>query len=395
MKKVSIKKLLGTALALALLLAVTSMPESVTASPNLVGNPGFETGAVSPWTGAGTYSVVSTNASTGTRSARVEGAGGNSAFNQTITGLSPNTAYLLSGWFKAASGNVSIGVKNYGGTQIAYSTASTSYKQQTIAFTTGASNTSAQIFLWKGDAGYGYGDDFSLTLASSPVPTGIPGSWNLAFNDEFNGTSLDTSVWNSNWFGAAGAVSPPVNAYETAAYDPAQVSVGGGSLSLATVSKPVTVNGTAYPYRSGLINSNGHKQFTYGAFEARIYLPASGAGVIANWPAFWTDGQNWPTDGEMDIMEGISGQAQYHFHSPSGGPGGSASGDFTGWHTYGADWESGSVNYYYDGALVGTISSGITSSPMYLILDYAIGMYGGPTLVPATMKVDYVRVWQH
>jgi beta-glucanase (GH16 family) len=69
-------------------------------------------------------------------------------------------------------------------------------------------------------------------------------------------------------------------------------------------------------------------------------------------------------------------------------------GAYTGWHTYGADWEPGVVNYYYDGVLVGSTKSGVTSSPMYLILDYAVGRWGGPVKAPATMKVDYVRVWR-
>ncbi|RKP54352.1 glycosyl hydrolase family protein [Cohnella endophytica] len=392
----TIKYLLSTLTVLALLSTI-SIPKIASASTNLIGNPGFETGSISPWTGAGIYTVVNNNAHTGTYSARVEGTGGNSSFSQTISGLSPNTTYTLTGWFKVASGNVSIGVKNYGGSQIAYSTSNTSYTQQTISFTTGASNTSAEIFLWKGTAGYGYGDDFSVTAPdSTPMPTGISGSWNLVFSDDFNGTTLDSAIWNSNWFGATGQITPPVNSYELAAFDPARVSVGSGSLSLSAISSPVTISGTTYPYRSGLINTNGHKQFTYGAFEARIYLPASSTGVIANWPAFWADGQNWPTDGEMDIMEGLGGQAAYHFISSSGNPGASVSGDYTGWHTFGADWEPGIVKYYYDGVLVGTLTSGITSTPMYLILDYAVGTpYGGPTVIPNTMKVDYVRVWQH
>jgi hypothetical protein len=33
---------------------------------------------------------------------------------------------------------------------------------------------------------------------------------------------------------------------------------------------------------------------------------------------------------------------------------------------------------------------------MYLVLDLAAdNAYGGPLQVPATLRVDYVRVWQH
>ncbi|MFB7243788.1 family 16 glycosylhydrolase [Streptomyces populi] len=236
----------------------------------------------------------------------------------------------------------------------------------------------------------------SATSTTAAAPVGIPGTWNRVFSDEFNGTSLDGSKWNSNWFGCSGCVTKPVNSAEASAYSPSQVSVSDGSLHLKLIEQPTTVGGKTYPYVSGLVNSNGKAQFTYGAFEARIYAPSSGT-KMANWPAFWTDGQNWPTDGEMDILEGLGGSACYHFHSDAGGPGGCASGTYSGgWHTFGAEWKQGSVTYYYDGKQVGQITSGITSAPMYLILNNGINPdHSGTNVVPADMMVDYVRVWQH
>jgi beta-glucanase (GH16 family) len=184
-----------------------------------------------------------------------------------------------------------------------------------------------------------------------------------------------------------------VNTSELAAYAPSQATVGGGSLHLTASQQATTVNGKTYPYRSGMVQSNGKAEYTYGAFEARIYLPAAGT-KIANWPAFWTDGQSWPADGENDIMEGLGGQACYHYHSPSGGPGSCAAGDYTGWHTYGAEWAPGSVTYYYDGKKVGQITTGIASSPHYLILNNAVDG-GDREVAGADMQVDYVKVWQH
>jgi hypothetical protein len=41
------------------------------------------------------------------------------------------------------------------------------------------------------------------------------------------------------------------------------------------------------------------------------------------------------------------------------------------------------------------VTSGVTGSPMYLILDLAVDSeYGGPIQAPATLRIDYVRVWQ-
>lgn len=232
------------------------------------------------------------------------------------------------------------------------------------------------------------------TPNSQPMPIGVPGSWRMVFSDEFNGSALDSSRWTPGWFGTG--ITGPVNSSETACYDSSQVTVpGDGSLHIALSSKSVTCGGTSRPYAGGLISSNGKFQYTYGYFEVRAYLPAASTGAIANWPATWNDGQSWPADGENDTMEGLGGQACYHFHSPSGGPGACASGNYSGWHTFGSDWQAGSVTYYYDGVKVGQITTGITSSPHYLILDYTQGGYGGPTVVPALMLVDYARVWQH
>ena len=227
----------------------------------------------------------------------------------------------------------------------------------------------------------------------SPLPVGAPaGNWNLAFDSEFNGTSLDTTQWSTGWFGSG--VTKGVNSLETECMDPAQVSVSNGALNLAAIAKPESCGGATQPYTSGMVTTNGLFNFTYGYMEARIWLPGSTS--VVDWPAFWADGQNWPTTGEIDVMEGLGGPVQAHFHYTGGSLGPlTGVGNFTGgWHTFAADWEPGSVTFYYDGVSIGSFTSGITSAPMYLILDMAISG-ASPAVAPATMKVDYVRVWQH
>jgi hypothetical protein len=227
-----------------------------------------------------------------------------------------------------------------------------------------------------------------------PVPTGDPGSWTLLFDDEFDGSSLDTSKWSTGWFGSG--ITGPLGAGSLSCFDPAQVSVGSGELDVAMAAKPESCGGQTLPYASGIVTTNGKFSFTYGFTEMRAWLPGTG-GVISDWPDLWTDGQSWPTDGEDDIVEGLQGQACWHFHYTTGNaPGGCASGSFTGgWHTFGADWEPGIVTYYYDGNEVGTIAQGITGAPMYLLISLgADNTYGGP-VGPATLRIDYVRVWQH
>jgi hypothetical protein len=230
---------------------------------------------------------------------------------------------------------------------------------------------------------------------TAPVPAGIPGPWTLKFADEFSGSAVDANRWTANWLGAPGQTTKPINGAELGAYAPSQATVSGGALKLTAVQQPTpAADGRTYGYRTGMVQSNGKFNFTYGAMEARIYSPATSDGRLLNWPAFWTDGQNWPVDGEIDVFEGLDGQAAWHYHYSGGGPGATVPGNFAGWHTFAAHWEPGRISFYYDGRFVGAQTAGVISQPHFLILNYGVGGWGGPISAPQTMQVDYVRVWQ-
>ena len=221
----------------------------------------------------------------------------------------------------------------------------------------------------------------SSSCAARPRP---PAGYVETFDDEFNGASLDTQ-WVPYWLEPRGG-----NVQNGTVMENANVAVSGGDLRLTLTDTSGAIVST---------NPNGGVAdgfaFTYGYVAACIWLPGNAS--VANWPAFWTDGQRWPTDGEIDIMEGLEGGSVcYHFHSSDGGPGSCVAGDYTGWHLYAATWTPGSVTYSYDGVALSTITQGITSSPMYLILENSSTNHGsgGPVLTPSTMLVDYVRVYQ-
>ncbi len=225
-------------------------------------------------------------------------------------------------------------------------------------------------------------------------PIGLRGHWRIAFDDEFGGRHLNHRLWSTGWFGH-GITAGPSN-LEQECDDPRQVHVHDG-LRITAVARAETCGGHQQRYASGLIETDGKFSFTYGAIQARIWMPGHGT-RIADWPAFWADGQHWPKDGEIDVVEGLDGSPCWHFHYSGGGPGGCTSvrGAASGWHTYAADWERGSIAYLYDGRVVGRQRTGVTSKPMYLIVNLALSRaISPPNRVPETLRVAYVRVYKH
>lgn len=237
--------------------------------------------------------------------------------------------------------------------------------------------------------------------SGSPAPLGIPGNWTQVANWQFTGNSLPAD-WRTGWFGS-GVTAGVGGTSENDCYTPSNVTFpGDGTMHLNITATASTCDGQTKPYSAAMVTTNPSDgrtgpgfTYTYGVLEAKVYIPAYGNGTqIADWPAVWTDGQSWPTDGEDDIFEGLSGSACFHFHDPLGAFGGCDTSITPGWHTFASDWQPGSVTYYYDGVEVGRVATGVTSAPMYIIISNGVGYSTTPLTQPDSMQVAYVRVWQ-
>jgi hypothetical protein len=213
-------------------------------------------------------------------------------------------------------------------------------------------------------------------------PPGNPASWNMVFDDEFNGSSLDTTKWSTSWFNQDGVMN-------NVSTSPANVAVSGGNLILTLSSQSV---GALVSTDPGGGASTGF-QFTYGYVEARILFSGSGS-TCNDWPAFWTVGQNWPADGEIDIAEGLGTlTSNYHSNAPTNNSN-TIPGSWCGtWHTYGVDREPDTNTIYWDGQVIRSYATDDGGSPHFLIFN--IGSGEGPYVAGDTLQVDYVRVWTH
>jgi beta-glucanase (GH16 family) len=191
-------------------------------------------------------------------------------------------------------------------------------------------------------------------------------------------------------------------------YQAANATVSGGILQITA--KKQAVGG--YPYTSARMKTQGLKDFKYGRIEARMKVP-QGQGL---WPAFWMLGSNigsvgWPQCGEIDIMEHVNtdnlvygtvhwdsnGHAQY---------GKSTATTLSDYHVYSVEWTPTYIKWLVDGVQYniiditnGTGSTEEFQRPFFILLNLAVGGdWPGQTVdeskLPATLYVDYVRVYQ-
>jgi beta-glucanase (GH16 family) len=248
-------------------------------------------------------------------------------------------------------------------------------------------------------------------------PLGPEGRWQLSFQDEFNGTSLDSSKWSYGFgWGMYGDSFMECTS-------PSQVRVSGGRL-IFQPKKDVTKDpsclrsdGTYGNSTSGAIHTKGKFAQQYGYFEVRI-KGALGKGYNS---AFWGKrvDELWPP--EIDVTEILGNTRRYYttVHYSSQNPfawrsDGSNYGVFdptTGFHIYGVDWQSNYLKWYIDGKLVKTVTDPVILSSVngtdanrafYWMLNLHVGNTNWAEMgVPdattpwtSNAQIDWVRIWK-
>jgi beta-glucanase (GH16 family) len=259
-------------------------------------------------------------------------------------------------------------------------------------------------------------DQVSFAHESDQLP-----SYNLIWDDEFSGSSMDAKNWNLDvGNGATGWGNHELQYYTNGQ----NVTVTGGELTI-TAKKENTSdlcwynNGTCQ-YTSARLTTKEKREFQYGKIKARIKLPV-GNGL---WPAFWALGSNypgtaWPKSGESDIMEHKNTDnftyGALHWYDDVNAHGADYSCppygstiptiDPTQYHVYDIEWNETYIRWHVDGIQTcevyiqnGAGSTEEFHKPFFLLLNLAVGgdWPGVPVddnVLPASMYVDYVRVY--
>ncbi len=266
---------------------------------------------------------------------------------------------------------------------------------------------------------------------------GPPRGYDLvpSFADEFDRNMVDSKNWEPIFapsFGKDRTISRRTlwnNAERQVYFDPGYLSLGIQPVSvrngvLTITAQPMTQQTrdavmrqvAAMPpqisniaalksltYQSGLIAGRSHFAQKYGYFEVRARW-SKGRGL---WPAIWLlpDDGSWPP--EIDIMESLGHDPATIYHSTHSkiAPKSTAvknvfGGNTADFHTYGVLWTPSLTEYFVDGKKMATIpTSPDMTKPMFVIVNLAVGgnWPGYPdatTAFPATMDVDFVRIWK-
>jgi hypothetical protein len=247
------------------LLATTALTVPTPANAaNLLTNPGFETGSLSGWSCAGSLgSVVASPVHSGTRALAGAADSGNHAQCTQTVSVQANTAYTLSAWVR---GNyVFLGV--VGGAET-WTAAAPNYTQLTSNFTTGAGQTSVQIYLhgWYGQGTYN-ADDVSLDgPGGNPNPNpGAPGAPGNPSVTGSTGTAISLS-----W----GAASGTVTGYRVYEGTTVRATVTGTSTTISGLGSC-----TSHTYTVAAYNANGESAKSAGATGSTTGCPPAGAAM--------------------------------------------------------------------------------------------------------------------
>ncbi|MFI3295353.1 MAG: family 16 glycosylhydrolase [Rikenellaceae bacterium] len=245
-------------------------------------------------------------------------------------------------------------------------------------------------------------------MLSSCQSTKTSPEFNLVWHEDFNGSSLDETVWSKIPRGGA-----DWNNYMSD-YD-SLYEVSGGHLILRGIVNSTQSLDTAQ-YLTGGVFTKEKKTFGLGRMEIRAKLQSA----TGYWPAFWMlpAHSKWPSGGEIDIMEHLNYDSiayqtlhtnyTYKLGIKNPAPGSTAVIDVDGYNTYAVEKYQDSICFYINDQktlsyprLDSVANKGqfpFCDEPYYLLLDSQLGgsWVGAvdPKTLPVEMAIDWVKFYE-
>lgn len=243
-------------------------------------------------------------------------------------------------------------------------------------------------------------------------PSGTP--WRCTFVDNFNGTVLNRAYWvpQTGWY--QGDFTRGYNCYVDS---PSVISVSSGALHLRVVRTPIqTVCGApagATNYIGGMVSTYHLFSQRYGRFQARVKVQAASVPGLHEAFWLWPDDRyvkvNWPATGEIDPSETFSmfhdrSAAFLHYGTDAKWVGGvninfdcrAYRGE---WNTYTVTWTPTVLTIQVNGKNCLVNKSGDPAFKERYIVNFTAALgeaknkMSSATPIPATMLVDYIKVW--
>jgi beta-glucanase (GH16 family) len=239
--------------------------------------------------------------------------------------------------------------------------------------------------------------------------------WDLVWSDEFNSPNIDLNKWEHEVNGDGGGN----NELQYYTNRDTNSFISDGKLVIVARAEIYTVENNTWYFTSARLRTRYRGDWKYGRIEASAKLPTG----IGTWPAIWmlsTDWEygGWPESGEIDIMEHVGfdpnvvhGSVHTLAYNHRIGTQKTATRAIptatTQFHTYAIEWFEDHIDFYIDNVRYFSFTNenkGWQYWPFdkrfHLILNLAVGGdWGGAQGIdinafPATMEVDYVRVYK-
>ena len=259
-----------------------------------------------------------------------------------------------------------------------------------------------------------------FAVSEPETETEVTNGYTLVWSDEFDGDSINSSIWSHNTGGEWWGSREQTYFTDVTIGDSRNSYVANGFLHIVARAEAYKLN----QFTSARLTTKDKKSITYGRIEARIKAPHKTISKEMSegvWPAFFMLGDSipmdsgWPHGGEITVWESggldpdlvrgalwwlndnqpVHVTVETNHHTP-------LHHDF---NVYAVEWDYNTIAWFINDDRVGIRNIGgmgdVFRQPFHVVLSLEVeGLspsfvgQANPTDYPQVMLVDWVRVWE-